>query len=100
MKAKLVYRNKIITEDTITELVIWRLADKTSDRPHGLKYRLYHGSKTGECLIRYDNELGKGDHKHKGNQEFPYQFVSVEQLVEDFITDITKLSEREKKYDK
>ena len=45
----------------IVEAVIWQLADPTADRPHGLKYRLYCG-RGGECIVRYDNETGKGDH--------------------------------------
>lgn len=60
MKAKLVYQNKVVTEDLITEFVIWELPNKTPDRPHGVKYRLYHGNKAGECIVRYDNESGKG----------------------------------------
>ena len=31
------------------------------------------------------NERGKGDHCHVGGRERAYAFVSVEQLVEDFI---------------
>lgn len=97
MKARLVYRNKVVTEDRITELVIWELPNKTPDRPHGIKYRLYHGDKTGRCIMRYDNESGKGDHKHIANREMPYKFISVEQLMKDFIFDITRLTNEGKK---
>ena len=41
--------------------------------------------------MRYDNERGKGDHRHEGDQEEPYNFVSVEQLIRDFKTDIERL---------
>lgn len=92
MKATLIYRNKVITENRITELVIWKLPNKTPERPHGIKYRLYHGDKKGRCIIRYDNESGKGDHKHLGDEETIYQFVNVEQLMKDFIFDITCLT--------
>jgi hypothetical protein len=93
MKAQLIYRNKVVTENTITEFVIWRLPGPSQDRPHGLKYRLYHGDVMGQCLVRYDNESGKGDHKHLGNKEAPYVFLSVEQLMQDFMTDIARLKE-------
>lgn len=93
MKAKLVYRNKIVTEDIITEMVIWELPVKTPDRPHGIKYRLYHGDKTGHCIVRYDNESGKGDHKHIGNKEMVYKFISVEQLMKDFISEVIRLTD-------
>lgn len=91
MKATLIYRNKVVTEDYITEFVIWVLPVKTPDRPHGVKYRLYHGDKNGQCLVRYDNETGKGDHKHIGSCETAYQFVNVEQLIKDFMLDIKQL---------
>lgn len=71
-------------------MVIWRLPETDSERPHGLKYRLYYGF-PGNCLVRYDNERGKGDHRHEGNQEMPYAFVSVEQLIQDFKADIERL---------
>ncbi|WP_425515594.1 toxin-antitoxin system TumE family protein [Methylomonas paludis] len=35
-------------------------------------------------MVGYDNERGKGDHKHIGNDEFPYEFIDVATLIEDF----------------
>lgn len=37
----------------------------------------------GECVLRYDNERGKGDHRHFRDQESTYAFVSVEKLMDD-----------------
>jgi uncharacterized protein YwbE len=95
MKAKLIYKTKVDTDDHITEMVIWELPNKTSDRPHGIKYRLFHGDKKGRCIVRYDNESGKGDHKHIGDKEILYHFETVEQLMEDFIFDATHLTDKE-----
>lgn len=95
MNAKLVYRNKVVTEYFITEFVIWQLPTKSVDRPHGIKYRLYHGDIQGKCVVRYDNESGKGDHKHINNKEVAYVFESVEQLIKDFLADIARLSDEE-----
>jgi hypothetical protein len=53
-----------------------------------LKYRLFYGNAKGECLIRYDNERGKGDHKYITGKEEPYTFRDVETLVADFQQDI------------
>ena len=36
----------------------------------------------------YDNETGKGGHRHLGDEESPYVFVSVEALVADFLADV------------
>ncbi len=68
-------------------MVIWQLPASSPERPHGLKYRLFYGY-AGHCIVRYDNEHGKGDHKHYENQEKPYRFSTVEQLVADFSDDI------------
>jgi hypothetical protein len=34
------------------------------------------------------NERGKGNHKHVGNSEMPYCFVSPQQLMADFMADL------------
>jgi len=89
MKARLIYREKYIYADgAIREMVLWQLPEKPADRPHGLKYRLYYGLAGGTCLVRYDNETDKGDHKHVQDKEAPYRFKNVETLVADFLSDI------------
>lgn len=35
-------------------------------------------------MIRFDNEAGKGDHKHLGALESPYRFTSPSALLQDF----------------
>jgi hypothetical protein len=91
MSAILRFRDKYIYADgAIREMVIWRLPDRDDERPHGLKYRLFYGY-PGKCLVRYDNERGKGDHRHDEDQEVLYTFVSVEQLIQDFRADIERL---------
>jgi hypothetical protein len=59
-------------------------------KPYGLKYRLYYGLADGTCLVRYDNETKKGDHRHWRDQEESYQFTDVETLVADFLKDIER----------
>jgi Family of unknown function (DUF6516) len=91
MQAKLIYWGKYVyTDGAIREMVLWQLPEKTHDMPHGLKYRLYYGLADGTCVVRYDNETGKGDHRHLEDQEEPYQFKDVEGLVADFLADIEK----------
>jgi hypothetical protein len=91
MAARLLYQEKYIYSDgAIREMILWQLPRKTSDRPHGLKYRLYYGLADGSCLVRFDNESGKGDHKHVGGQEKSYRFTDVETLVADFLVEIEK----------
>jgi hypothetical protein len=92
MVATLLYRERFMYADgSMREMVIWRLPQKGTDRRYGLKYRLYYGLADGTCLVRYDNEVGKGDHRHYGDQEQSYRFVDVTILVRDFLADIAKL---------
>jgi hypothetical protein len=42
----------------------------------------------GVCVVRYDNERGKGDHRHVGEVEQAYVFSTPRQLVADFMTDV------------
>ncbi len=53
---------------------------------HRYKYRLALADQR-ECVLRYDNESGKGDHRQIGWQEQAYQFSSIEKLLEDFDAD-------------
>lgn len=91
MVARLVFRDKYVYADgAIREMVIWQVQDRDADRPHDLKYRLFYGY-PDQCLVRYDNERGKGDHVHFRGREEAYSFVSVEQLITDFKADIERL---------
>nr|WP_235610835.1 DUF6516 family protein [Bordetella sp. H567] len=42
----------------------------------------------GVCVLRYDNEAGKGDHRHIGDQEVPYAVTTPERLIADFWRDV------------
>jgi hypothetical protein len=66
--------------------------------PYGMKGHMkakliYHEKfvyADGTCMVRYDNESGKGDHRHIKGKEEPYQFRDVETLVADFLNEIEK----------
>ncbi|MEX6507415.1 DUF6516 family protein [Jiella sp. M17.18] len=73
----------------ISEARIWRLPFPTPERPHGLKYSLFFG-RPGERIIGYDNETGKGDHRHYRDREEPYRFVSLDRLISDFAADVER----------
>jgi hypothetical protein len=92
MKARLLQKSKEeFTDGVIVETVVWEMAEVTPDRPHSLKYRLYCG-RNGECVVRYDNEAGKGDHRHYGTHEEPYCYTTLSKLAEDFLADIERLT--------
>jgi Family of unknown function (DUF6516) len=99
MSARLLYRqNYIYSDGAIREMVLWQLSSRTPDKPHELKYRLYYGLGDGTCLVRFDNESGKGYHKHIGGREESYRFIDVETLAADFLAEIEKA--RRKKNEK
>ena len=89
IKARLlVHRKERDAEGHITELKAW-IVPVTEHTPHGLKYSavyIVHGVR----VIGYDNERGKGDHRHFAGVEKPYTFTSMEQLVVDFNADVTR----------
>lgn len=90
MKAQEILHIKECLQDGgIIEMVIWRLPEVGDSGGHNLKYRLYYG-RAGGRLVGYDNERGKGDHRHIAGRQQPYRFVSVRQLVADFLADVRK----------
>ena len=92
MKAKALIDTRIVyAENAFAELVLWRLPQPLAGSTHRFKYRLAYVV-AGECVIRYDNEAGKGDHRHIGKRESSYAFVDVDTLLADFQRDIRKAS--------
>ena len=92
MSAKLITRFKNITPDGgVIELVVWRVPTPGPPTEHGFKYRAVY-TKDGVRIVGFDNERGKGDHRHLDGQELPYTFTGVDQLVEDFIAAVAARS--------
>lgn len=88
MKAELITRYRNVSADgSQVELVVWRVPQPVPPTMHGFKYRLVYVV-AGQRVVGFDNERGKGDHKHLGAVELPYVFVSVEQLLEDFFAEV------------
>lgn len=88
MKASLLARTKEVRDDgVIVEVVIWELPEPLLPSTHRFKYRLFYGM-PGEERVRYDNERGKGDHRHIRGKEEPYTFSSIDRLLDDFERDI------------
>jgi len=77
----------ILSENAFVEMVVWSLSSPLSKSHHGFKYRLALVV-NGNCVLRYDNEAGKGDHKHIGEDEITYTFTTSKALLEDFWNDV------------
>jgi hypothetical protein len=91
MKAELLFHQRIDYDDgTIVEMVLWRVPASVPPSTHGLRYSLYFG-RPGVREVGYDNERGKGDHRHFRGVETVYAFTTVEQLMADFWSDVQSL---------
>ncbi len=79
----------VIGEDAFVEMVVWALSAPLAGSSHKFKYRLALVVK-GNCVLRFDNEAGKGDHKHTLGREVPYVFISAEALLHDFWNEVDR----------
>jgi hypothetical protein len=79
-----------IDEVTFVESRVVRLPEPLEGSDHPYKYSLALVV-AGECILRYDNKRGKGDHKHEGGLESDYVFTTLSQLLADFKADVTRI---------
>ena len=73
----------VVAVDAFVEVVVWRVPEPVPPSEHDFKYRLAYVV-GGQCVLRYDNERGKGDHLHTEASEEPYAFSTPDQLLADF----------------
>jgi hypothetical protein len=89
--AQLLLEQRIDYDDGGTvEMVLWRVPSPVPPTTHGLKYSLFYGY-LGVREVGYDNERGKGDHRHFRGVETAYAFTTVERLMTDFWSDVRSL---------
>lgn len=90
MKAVPLFRRRVVlAPDAYVDVVIWRLPQPVPPSQHDFKYRLAYVV-AGKCVLRYDNERDKGDHRHVGMVETPYAFSDPDRLMADFNADIER----------
>jgi len=90
MPARLLHRDRLDFDDgAVAEMVIWQVPLPVAGSRHRYKYRLYYG-RGGKRFFGYDNERGKGDHRHRHGREETYRFTTVERLVSDFLADVAE----------
>lgn len=90
MRAVLLIRRRVVlAPDVFVDMAVWRVPQPVPPSAHGFKYRLAY-IVAGECVLRYDNERNKGDHRHVGTVEAPYVFSTPDQLMADFNADIVR----------
>ena len=91
MQARLLLRERfVLSQRAFAEIVIWRLSACLPGSMHRFKYRLAYVANR-RCMLRFDNEAGKGDHKHVGEIQVPYGFSELETLQSDFWIAVKKI---------
>ncbi|MGA7814043.1 toxin-antitoxin system TumE family protein [Caballeronia sp.] len=91
MKATLLLKERhAVNKQAFAELLVWKVPDPLRGSAHLFKYSLAY-IVLGECVLRYDNERGKGDH-HVGDVETPYSFLTPARLLADFWADVDNWS--------
>lgn len=88
MKAELLMDARYdLAENVFMELVVWRVPKPVRGCTHSFKYR-FALVENDVCMLRYDNEAGKGDHRHADGQEFAYEFINLNRLIDDFRAEV------------
>lgn len=63
----ILHRKRRFDDGAISELKLWRVPKPVRGSSHAFKYSLFYGCE-GQRQIGYDNEAGKGDHRHYGGR--------------------------------
>lgn len=85
--ATLVLRTRTAVHGGMVEMVVWRVPQPVPPSGHAFKYRLVF-VRNAIRVVGYDNERGKGDHKHLREVQSAYLFLDIETLVHDFLADV------------
>src|SRR5580692_2747376 len=83
MTRLLLRERRVLSESSFAEIVIWELPRRSRGSLHRFKYRLAFVV-DAVCVLRFDNEAGKGDHKHISEREVDYTFTSLTPLLAGF----------------
>ena len=89
--ARLLLRSRTSAHGGVVEMVVWNVPLPVPPSQHAFKYRLVF-VRDGQRVVGYDNERGKGDHKHIGGREIRYCFTDIDTLLGDFLRDVEKLA--------
>jgi hypothetical protein len=91
MKAVLIQKyREVLSDEAFYEIVLWYLPEAVPGSTHRYKYR-FALIVRGECVLRYDNERGKGDHKHMHGREETIDFTDLRTLLRAFREDMERI---------
>ncbi|WP_284945890.1 toxin-antitoxin system TumE family protein [Acidisoma cladoniae] len=81
---------RLFEDGHILRIRVFEVPEPVPPSEHRFKYSCFYG-RPGERLVLYDNERGKGDHRHYGEREETYAFEDIETLIADFLSDVRRL---------
>ena len=88
MNAELLIRERVVYPDgALAQMVVWRVPSPTPPSRHRFKYSFVY-IVSGRRVLGYDNERGKGDHRHVGDHEEAFSFSSIEELLAKFTAEV------------
>jgi hypothetical protein len=85
--ALLLDERQILSPTAFVVLKVWRVPAPVRGSSQDLKYSFVL-VENGQSVVRYDNEAGKGDHKHLPTGEVSVTFTSPAQLLNEFWADV------------
>ena len=85
MRAESVFHQKFYLEGQryLVEMEVLRVDDQAR-YPEGLRYGLICIDRTTGMKVLMDNHYPKGHHRHVDEKEMPYDYLGLEQLIQDF----------------
>jgi len=90
-KAKKEFDSELrFADGSLLRIRVWEVPEPVPPSEHRFKYSCFYG-RHGERVVLYDNERGKGDHRHYGDREEDYQFKDIETLIADFLADVRQI---------
>ena len=91
MKADLVICERVVFSDgNLAEMVVWLVPEPVPPSRHRFKYRLVYIVE-GRRILGYDNERGKGDHRHANDREQSFTFTDIDDLLDRFVAEVETL---------
>jgi len=86
----ILHRRRRYDDGAVLELKLWQVPATVPGSTHLFKYSLFYGN-GGQRLVGYDNEAGRGDHRHRDGGEEAYVFTTFRQRLADFLADVRQL---------
>jgi hypothetical protein len=69
---------------------IWQVAVSQTS-PEGIDYSLSLISPQGKRVVGYDNHWPKGHHRHVLEEEGPYTYSGIDNLIADFKAEVSRV---------